>query len=64
LESFADIAMAQAGFRWSDLGSWQSLLDVNPSDRQGNNIDDVVTIDCKNSYISATANTPEGGRAA
>ena len=28
------IAMVPAGFRWNDLGSWQSLLDVSPSDKQ------------------------------
>ncbi|MCO5083319.1 MAG: mannose-1-phosphate guanylyltransferase/mannose-6-phosphate isomerase [Rhizobiaceae bacterium] len=46
------IAMVPASFRWSDLGSWQSLLDVSPSDDKGNVIvGDVVAIDCENSYI-------------
>ncbi|QPC94066.1 AGE family epimerase/isomerase [Mesorhizobium sp. INR15] len=52
MERARDIAMVPAGFRWNDLGSWQSLLDVGPSDGQGNVIvGDVVAIDCENSYI-------------
>ncbi|MER9675732.1 AGE family epimerase/isomerase [Mesorhizobium sp. M0208] len=52
MERASGIAMVPAGFRWNDLGSWQSLLDVGPSDRQGNVIvGDVVAIDCENSYI-------------
>ena len=44
--------MIPAGFRWNDLGSWQSLLDVSPSDKDGNVIvGDVVAIDCENSYF-------------
>ncbi|TPK69187.1 mannose-1-phosphate guanylyltransferase [Mesorhizobium sp. B2-4-19] len=52
MERARDIAMVPAGFRWNDLGSWQSLLDVGPADDQGNVIvGDVVAIDCENSYI-------------
>jgi len=52
MERAADIAMVPAGFRWNDLGSWQSLLDVGPADTDGNVvIGDVVAIDCRNSYI-------------
>ncbi|RUV44574.1 MAG: mannose-1-phosphate guanylyltransferase [Mesorhizobium sp.] len=52
MERAKDIAMVAAGFRWNDLGSWQSLLDVGPSDSHGNVIlGDVVAIDCENSYI-------------
>jgi len=52
MERAKDIAMVPAGFRWNDLGSWQSLLDVGPSDKDGNVIvGDVVAIDCENSYI-------------
>ena len=47
--------MVPAEFRWNDLGSWQSLLDVSPSDRNGNVlIGDVVAIDCENSYIRSS----------
>ncbi|WP_274629727.1 mannose-1-phosphate guanylyltransferase/mannose-6-phosphate isomerase [Arvimicrobium flavum] len=52
MERAEGIAMVPATFRWSDLGSWQSLLDVSPSDDKGNVIvGDVVAIDCENSYI-------------
>ncbi|MFC3322159.1 mannose-1-phosphate guanylyltransferase/mannose-6-phosphate isomerase [Mesorhizobium cantuariense] len=52
MERARDIAMVPAGFRWNDLGSWQSLLDVGPADDKGNVIiGDVVAIDCENSYI-------------
>ncbi|MER8449535.1 AGE family epimerase/isomerase [Mesorhizobium sp. M1428] len=52
MERASGIAMVPAGFRWNDLGSWQSLLDVGPSDTHGNVIvGDVVAIDCENSYI-------------
>ncbi|TPK44850.1 mannose-1-phosphate guanylyltransferase/mannose-6-phosphate isomerase [Mesorhizobium sp. B2-5-4] len=52
MERAKDIAMVPAGFRWNDLGSWQSLLDVGPADGRGNVVvGDVVAIDCENSYI-------------
>ena len=52
MERARDIAMAPATFRWNDLGSWQSLLDVGPSDKDGNVVvGDVVAIDCENSYL-------------
>lgn len=52
VERLQRIAMVPAGFRWNDLGSWQSLLDVGPSDGDGNVIvGDVVALDCENSYL-------------
>lgn len=52
MERAQQIAMVPAGFRWNDLGSWQSLLDIGPADANGNVIlGDVVAIDCENSYI-------------
>jgi mannose-1-phosphate guanylyltransferase/mannose-6-phosphate isomerase len=52
MEKADRIAMVPAGFRWNDLGSWQSLLDVGPADKNGNVIvGDVVAIDCQNSYF-------------
>ena len=52
MERASGIAMVPAGFRWNDLGSWQSLLDISPSDKDGNVIvGDVVAIDCENSYL-------------
>ncbi len=52
MEKLSDIAVVPALFRWSDLGSWQSLLDVSATDDHGNVvIGDVIAIDCKNSYL-------------
>ncbi|PSJ61386.1 mannose-1-phosphate guanylyltransferase/mannose-6-phosphate isomerase [Pseudaminobacter soli (ex Li et al. 2025)] len=52
MEHAAGIAMVPATFRWNDLGSWQSLLDVSPTDGQGNVVvGDVVAMDCENSYM-------------
>ncbi|WP_406873844.1 mannose-1-phosphate guanylyltransferase/mannose-6-phosphate isomerase [Aminobacter sp. P9b] len=52
MERTSGIAMVPASFRWNDLGSWQSLLDISPSDKDGNVIvGDVVAIDCENSYL-------------
>jgi mannose-1-phosphate guanylyltransferase/mannose-6-phosphate isomerase len=52
MEHASGIAMVPARFRWSDLGSWQSLLDVSPTDANGNVvIGDVVAIDCEHSYL-------------
>lgn len=52
MERARGIAMVPASFRWSDLGSWQSLLEVSPTDDNGNVvIGDVVAIDCAHSYL-------------
>ncbi|RLP25256.1 mannose-1-phosphate guanylyltransferase/mannose-6-phosphate isomerase [Mesorhizobium sp. YM1C-6-2] len=57
MEKAERIAMVPAGFRWSDLGSWQSLLDVSAADGNGNVIlGDVVAIDCENSYLRSDGN--------
>jgi len=52
IEQSNRIEMVQASFRWSDLGSWQSLLAVSPSDSDGNVVmGDVLAIECGNSYF-------------
>ena len=52
IEKLANIAVVPAAFRWNDLGSWQSLLEVSPTDDKGNVIiGDVVAIDCERSYL-------------
>ena len=41
-----------ARFRWSDLGTWDALLDVGAADSEGNVIEGTVEIDhVRNSYI-------------
>lgn len=52
IEKLTNIAVVPAEFRWNDLGSWQSLLEVSPTDDKGNVIiGDVVAIDCERSYL-------------
>jgi mannose-1-phosphate guanylyltransferase/mannose-6-phosphate isomerase len=52
IEKLSNIAVVPAAFRWNDLGSWQSLLEVSPTDDKGNVIiGDVVAIDCERSYL-------------
>jgi len=48
-------AVVVGDFRWSDIGSWDSLLDITPPDAQGNVVHGhVVTMDTKNSVIHAS----------
>lgn len=52
MERVGDIAMTPATFRWNDLGSWQSLLEVASADADGNVlVGDVVAFDCERSYL-------------
>ncbi|WP_084507879.1 mannose-1-phosphate guanylyltransferase/mannose-6-phosphate isomerase [Mesorhizobium sp. WSM3224] len=52
VEKAREIAMVAATFRWSDLGSWQSLLEASPTDCDGNvMMGDVVAMDCNNCYV-------------
>lgn len=56
MEKADNIAVVPAEFSWSDLGSWQSLLDAGPADADGNVIiGDVVAVDCRNSYLRSDA---------
>lgn len=55
MEKVKDIVLVPARFRWNDLGSWQSLLEVSSTDGSGNVIvGDVIAIDCENSYLRST----------
>ncbi|TGT75985.1 mannose-1-phosphate guanylyltransferase [bacterium M00.F.Ca.ET.159.01.1.1] len=52
VEKAREITMVAATFGWSDLGSWQSLLDASPTDRDGNvMVGDVVAMDCDSCYL-------------
>lgn len=52
MERAEAITMVPARFRWSDLGSWQSLLEASSGDTHGNvTVGDVVAIDCEHSYL-------------
>jgi mannose-1-phosphate guanylyltransferase/mannose-6-phosphate isomerase len=52
MEHARGIAMVTASFRWHDLGSWKSLHEASPSDRDGNVvIGDVIALESRNSYL-------------
>lgn len=45
-----------ASFGWSDVGNWTAVSDLAEKDDDGNAIDgDVISIDCKNTYVKATS---------
>ena len=48
------LAMVEAGFGWSDLGSWSALAAIGDRDDAGNVVvGDVVAEDCRNCYLRA-----------
>lgn len=52
MERAEGIVMVPTAFRWSDLGSWQSLLGASAADKDGNVIvGDVIAIDTGRSYL-------------
>ncbi|MCW4116984.1 mannose-1-phosphate guanylyltransferase/mannose-6-phosphate isomerase [Aurantimonas sp. MSK8Z-1] len=45
----------EAGFDWSDIGSWASLFDARAKDGEGNVLSgDVVALDTRNSLVSSS----------
>lgn len=45
-------AVVPVSFRWSDVGSWASLCDVSPMDKQGNvTVGNVVDVQCRDSIL-------------
>lgn len=54
LEKAGNLALVPATFNWSDVGTWQALLQLSSTDGEGNAMfGDVVAVDCRNSYIRA-----------
>ena len=52
MEKSQRVAMIQARFDWSDIGSWDAVANLLPADTDGNRITgDVAAIDVNNSYI-------------
>ncbi len=50
------IAMVKAGFKWNDLGSWETVCKLTKLDKDKNNIiGKVITHNVKNSYINSDA---------
>lgn len=53
LEKACNVAAVPAdGIGWSDLGSWEALLEVLPKDKKGNSVTgNVLTLNCRDSLI-------------
>jgi mannose-1-phosphate guanylyltransferase/mannose-6-phosphate isomerase len=55
VEKLEAISMVEAAFGWSDLGSWQALLESAGGDADGNVVfGDVIAIDCRGSYLRSS----------
>lgn len=47
-------AVLPSSFGWSDIGSWKSLYDYLPKDKNNNVVEgDVITVETKNSFIKS-----------
>ncbi|MCC9599976.1 mannose-1-phosphate guanylyltransferase [Stieleria sp. JC731] len=56
MESYDNVVVIEAGFSWDDVGSWQSLGRLHPSDQQGNTaVGDHLAIDTTGSIIFGDA---------
>lgn len=54
MERSSRAAMIPVDFKWSDVGSWSSLVEVAPVDRKGNvTAGRVIDVDCRNSILYA-----------
>lgn len=54
MEKSSKIAMVEADFRWSDIGSWSALAEVLDRDPEGNvRVGNVVGIECSDSIFFA-----------
>ena len=54
LEKARNVAAVAADIGWSDLGSWGSLAEILPKDKQGNSLKgDSIALDCRNTLIWA-----------
>lgn len=54
VENIPQMIMVTAQFKWSDLGNWRSLWDMQEKDAEGNYCQgDVISLDTKNSYITS-----------
>jgi mannose-1-phosphate guanylyltransferase len=55
MEQSDRVAVVPVSMGWSDIGSWQALVEASDKDSQGNTISsDVLAIDCKNTLIRSS----------
>jgi mannose-1-phosphate guanylyltransferase/mannose-6-phosphate isomerase len=58
IEQHADVAVVPFVGQWSDVGSWNAVADLTPSDEAGNRIDGQGhTLSARNTYIHAPGRT-------
>jgi len=56
MEKAKNVAVVRAGFKWSDVGSWDALSELIPADKDGNRIQgEVLLADTHDSYIQSDA---------
>jgi mannose-1-phosphate guanylyltransferase/mannose-6-phosphate isomerase len=56
MEHSGEVQVVPVSFAWSDVGSWDAVRDITPTDEQGNVIrGDVVALDVRNSLIRSDA---------
>lgn len=54
MEKADNVAMVQARFDWSDIGSWRALADLAEPDANGNRaLGDVITVDSRNCFVQS-----------
>lgn len=59
LEKSDKVSVVSCDIGWSDIGSWDSISELSPSDEHGNHLDgasDAILINSKNNYIKSSAN--------
>jgi mannose-1-phosphate guanylyltransferase len=60
MEKVKQVKMFKAEFRWSDVGAWSSVYELNPKDEQGNVTEknNNIFIDSNDSMIFSTEEIP------
>jgi len=52
MEHIESMILLEANFKWNDLGSWESIWEINKKDEHNNyQLGDVISKDVKNSFI-------------
>lgn len=55
LEHASSIAVVEAPFDWDDVGSWEAMARLNPTDEQGNTVlGKAALTDCRNCIVRST----------
>jgi mannose-1-phosphate guanylyltransferase len=54
MEKSDRVAMLEADFEWSDIGSWDAVANLWPRDRQGNSSrDPLIAVDARNNVVAS-----------